>query len=423
MCICYSFIAWNGCYFGNLVYFTYRVQPRLIKVIRLLNLCTRAIKLDLAAMVPPYLQRCSAIQDCRTREVFLMLRPLFLVLITTCFFGCGGYDDNNPGIPVITLEKLREENEGIWFRLNVTPSPTADLAVLITAENVTAKGEHVYAWIIVPRFSSTKEFSLSLDVSVSWNVGILPLDGIDLNLYSTEGANIPDDFEFRRYTVGDPSEQTTQVKALTALLSVEVLRPMPANGFLIIHFDTYPEELTISHGKAQIYDNTVYVHGDTYNLLPGGEYELEILFPIGEFELETSWAGGRGNEKISLTVIEPDFVHPKVIQTLALTAGIQVEFKDGSPLISPDTDRIEMQFDELVRKDIYAPLDIQTEVGDKLEWEIGPQDSSFGEKSIILHRSNGTPLLPETTYIIKGAAIDLGGNIMWPKITFTTSAN
>lgn len=352
-----------------------------------------------------------------------MLRPLFLVLITICFFGCGGDDDNNPGIPVITVEKLREENEGIWFQLNVTRPPTADLAVLITAENVTVRGKHVYAWIIVPRFSSTREFRLSLDVTVSWKVKILPLDGIDLNLYSTEGANIPIDFEFKDYRVGDPSEQTTQVKTFAALLSVEVLRPMPANGFLIIHFDTYPEELTVSHGKARIYSSTVYIHGNTYNFLPGGEPELEILFPIGEFELEIRWAGGHRNERVRLIVTEPDFAHPKVLQTFALTDRVRAEFKDSHPLISPDTERIEMRFDELVRKDIYAPLDIQTEGGDKLEWEVGPQDSSFGKKSIILHRFNGKRLLSETTYIIKGAVIDLGGNIMWPKITFTTSAN
>ena len=349
-----------------------------------------------------------------------MLKPLFLVLITTCFFGCGSDDDNHPGIPSITLEKLREENEGIWFQLDVTPPPTADLAVLITAENVTATGEHVYAWIIIPRFSSKKKFRLSLDVTVSWNVKILPLDGIDLNLYSTERANIPIDFEFKGYRVGDPSEQTTQVKTFAALLSVEVLRPMPANGFLIIRFDTYPEELTVSHGKTRIYGNTVYIYGDTYNLLPGGEPELEILFPMGEFELEISWAGGHRNERVRLIVTEPDFEHPKVLQTFALTDKVRAEFKDGHPLISPDTERIEMRFDELVKEYIYAPLDIQTEAADKLEWEVVPQDSSFGEKSIILHRSNGKRLLSETTYTIKGEVIDLGGNIMWPKITFTT---
>ena len=418
-----SFIAWNGIILETLVYFTYKVQSGLLKVVALFNLSTRAAKLYLTVIVDLYLQQCYAIQDCRTREVFLMLRPLFLVLVITCFLGCGGDDDNTPGIPVVTLEKLREENEGIWFQINATPFPIADMAVLITAENVTARGEHMYAWIIVPRFNSQKEFRLSLDVTVSWNVKILPLDGIDLNLYSTEGANIPTDFDFKGYRVGDPSEQTTQVKTFAALLSVEVLRPMPANGFLIIHFDTYPEELTVSHGKASIYSSTVYIDGDTYNFLPGGEHELEILFPTGEFELEISWAGGHRNERIRLIVTEPDFEHPKVLQTFALTDRVQVEFKDGHPLISPDTERIEMRFDELVRKDIYAPLDIQTEEGDKLEWEVVPQDSTFGKKSVILHRSNGKRLLPETTYTIKGAVIDLGGNIMWPKITFTTSAN
>ena len=197
-----------------------------------------------------------------------LLKRLIFVLIAVFLLGCGGDEDNSPGIPVVTLEKLQEKSEGVWFRLNATPPPTTDLAVLITAENLKSRREHLYMWVIIPNFSNAKEFSLSLDVLVSWEVKILPLSGIDLDLYLTEGSGIPADFEFSGYRVGDPSVQTTQVKVFATLLSVEALRPMPANGSLIVHFDAEPEDITVSHGKARTYDNTVYIHGATYTTPP-----------------------------------------------------------------------------------------------------------------------------------------------------------
>ena len=356
-----------------------------------------------------------------------LLKRLIFVLIAVFLLGCGGDEDNNPHIPVVTLEKLQEKSEGVWFRLNATPPPTTDLAVLITAENLKARGEQLYTWVIIPNFSSTKEFRLSLDVLVSWEVKILPLSGIDLNLYSTEGSGIPADFKFSGYRVGDPSVQTTQIKLQTTqvdvfatLLSAEVLRPMPANSSLIVHFDAEPEDITVSHGKARTYDNTVYIHGATYTTPPTGEPELEIHFPMGEFELEINWAEGRRTELVSLTVIEPDFGPPQIIQTLAFTNGVDIEFGHGRAPISPDTEKIEILFNELVREYLYATISIQTEAGDNLGWEVEQQGNSFGATSIMLLRSNGKQLNPEANYTIMGAVIDVSGNITQLKITFTT---
>ena len=96
-----------------------------------------------------------------------LLRQLTFVPIAVFLVGCGGDEDSSVEIPVVTLEKLQEESEGAWFRLNVTPPPTRDLAVLITSENLKSRGEHLYAWVMIPSFSNAKEFRLSLDESFS----------------------------------------------------------------------------------------------------------------------------------------------------------------------------------------------------------------------------------------------------------------
>lgn len=357
------------------------------------------------------------------QKMFLLLRMLLLVLIIGCWLGCGTDDDSRGETPTVTLELIEQKGEEVWFRLNVTPIPITDLAVLITIKRTESPNEHKYNWQRIPRFQNSAEFGFHLDPFVSWQVEILPLEGVNLNTYSTEDSNIPSDFSFREYVVGDPSVQMTQVQKFATVLSVEALRPMPANGWLILHFDVVPKNITVNHGRARTYDNVVYVHGNTYNSPPQGTPEIEILFPIGEFELEISWAYGIRSKRVNLIVTEPDFKHPEIVRIFALINETRIEFEVGHTRLSPDVEGIEMQFNELVREDIYVSIEIKNEAGDELGWEVAPQESSFGAESIILQQSNGKRLLPETTYTVKGAVIDIGGNITLSKITFTTSAD
>ena len=356
-------------------------------------------------------------------EMFLLLRVLFLVLIVGCLFGCGTDGDSSSEISVVTIELLRQEGEEVWFRLNVVPASTTDLAVLLAAKNMAAPNEHRYKWIRVPSFRNSEEFGFLFDTSVSWEVKILPLAGIDLDLYSLDDSGIPEGFTFSGYRVGTPSAQTTQVLGQTAqvsgqttqvfatVLSVEMLRPMPENSTLIVHFDAEPENVTVSHGKVRTFGKTTYISSGV------------VPFPLGEFVLKISWAAGRRSKLVNLTISEPDVVHPQILQTFAITNGVPIEFKGGGERLPTDTEAIEMQFNELVREYLYGKIDIQSEAGDKFGWKVESQESSFGAKLITLHRSDGKRLLPETTYTIEGAVIDVGGNIMWPKITFSTAVN
>ena len=72
--------------------------------------------------------------------MFLLSQTLFLMLIAILLLGCGTDEDSSSEIPIVTIEIVRQEDEKIWFRLNATPPPTTDLAVLITAENLESRG-------------------------------------------------------------------------------------------------------------------------------------------------------------------------------------------------------------------------------------------------------------------------------------------
>ena len=76
----------------------------------------------------------------------LFWKPLVLMLVLGCLFGCGGDDvednggiadpapDEDNQIPTITIEELRREEARasgeVHWRLNASPAPKTDLAVM-----------------------------------------------------------------------------------------------------------------------------------------------------------------------------------------------------------------------------------------------------------------------------------------------------
>ena len=96
-------------------------------------------------------------------------------MIIACLFGCTINEDSSQAneIPVVTIELIGQEDDEVSFRLSVIPTPANDLAVLIETEALGPFGDEYeigYTWLMVPRFSNTRDFKFDLDPSVPWEV-------------------------------------------------------------------------------------------------------------------------------------------------------------------------------------------------------------------------------------------------------------
>lgn len=346
--------------------------------------------------------------------MFLLLRALFLVLIIGCLFGCGTDEDNPSEIPVVTIELIQQESEEAWFRLNVAPAPTTDLAILIETEALGPFSDDYeigYTWLIVPRFTNSREFKFSLDNSVPWDIKILSLAGRDLNVYPIEGTEVTVGFAFSQYKLGDVSSVKTE-NAPWAQLSVALPRSsgslfasVPANATLTFIFDNPPRDVTVSQGDVTTRDNIVTVNGP---------------FPFGDIAIELNWNSGRQHYTWYHTITELDFESPKIVQAqVFFNNGWVWTFQDGWGF-SPDANEIRIDFNEKIwfHEQVTGVPDIQTKDGTRLGWQA--KKALLKPNSISLSLSAGQPLKPQTTYIVRGIVTDLA-NETEIKLTFTTT--
>ena len=356
-------------------------------------------------------------------------------MIIGCLFGCGADGDSRrvTEIPIITIDLIDQKGEEVSFRLNVTPTPTRDLAVLIETEALGPFSEDYeigHTWLMFPGFTNSREFKFSLDSSVTWKVKILSLAGRDLNTYPLEGTEVPVDFPFSQYKLGDISSVTTEPEPPAELLvewpntSKRLFSSTPANAILTFIFDIAPEDLTVSEGRVVPDGNVVTVEGP---------------FPLGDFSVELSWHRDFEHHTWSDFVTEPDFEAPKIAVVWALSPDLDVllwsglgveqdkirDFKADFEFIGlpPDTERIQFDFSEEVwfHEQITGLPDIQTENGIRLGWQAEQASLFEGEKhQITLSLSDGEPLKPKTTYVVEGTVTDLA-NETEIKLTFTTA--
>ena len=350
--------------------------------------------------------------------MFLLLSRIPLFTLIVCYLlGCGA-DDNSTSneIPTVTIEiveptpRFQQEKEGILFRLNAIPPPTADLAVLIESliwDAAPENNEAGYTWVIIPKFKDAIEFRLDLNKDFTWSISILLLTGTNLNEYPMEGFGIPSNDTFQKYSVGHPSSVVTEPLSGAQLLSVwpDTDIFVPANTTFWLTFNTVLENITVSHGR-------VIVHGDV----------VEVVGPLpqGLFQLDIRWDDGLGSDTVSRRIDEPDFEPPKLLRTIALSPqGLGIGF-NRNVLVPPDTETIELAFSERiwVNPDIFGDFEIQTVAGDNMGWQEDPQFLKLSE--ITLVRSNGRPLNPGTTYVIVGTVTDLANEIEI-RLPFTTS--
>ena len=265
---------------------------------------------------------------------------------------------------------------------------------------------------MIPNFSNAKEFRLSLDESFSWEVRIKSLSGINPSEYLIEGSEIPANFEFRSYRVGEPSGVTTSRTPPAKLLEAfpqsgaGLVIPIPANATLTFIFDATPKDVTVSHGRAITDGKVLTVNGP---------------FPLGDIAVEIGWHKGRKSYTWYHVITEPDFVPPKVVQAWALfNNGLGIGFEDGWGF-SPDVEVIKIDFSEAVwfHEEVTGNMDVQTEEGTSLGWR-AEDGFLFDQNEITLSLSDGKRLNPETTYVVAGKVTDFA-NETEVKITFTTT--
>ena len=346
---------------------------------------------------------------------FLRLNALALIM---CFLlGCSA-DDSIDNIPTVTIEVVEQlpNEETIRFRLSAEPVPKADLAVLVESQIWTGGPtgrESNHMWVMIPKFVNSKEFGLSLDKYISWEVAILPLSGVNLNDYPIGGFGIPADFKFSGYTPGNPSKVVTEQKYPAKLRNVwPNSYSMPANATFVLNFDLLPEDIKASRGRVIIEGDVVKVVGP---------------FPVGRLQLEISWDGGHGNRTIRQTISESDFKPPKLVQATAYVKGgwgisfFVERFSIESGQVPHDAERIELIFDEAVWFDekIHGKIKVQTLAGDDMGWEEAYHLLSFKDNEIVIALSDGKPLERESTYVVVGTVTDLANEIEF-KRTFTT---
>ena len=298
---------------------------------------------------------------------WLYWKTLALLIILSCFLGCGGDDvrdddsitdpDLNDGtqISTITIEKIRSEKVNgiteVWWRINANPPPKTDLAVRVFY-GVPPVSRN---WVIVPKHKTQSEtFRFSVWFHKDSAVMVVP------------GA--------------------VRHRSIDKLLADTVIRVEPLPMVSIV-------------GRGVVVDlealqKTLPVYSRGGHRIPKG-FDFPI-YQVGEparlFFEETD-------------VIVPD-VEPPVI-----TGG---NISDGDEDVDPaeiNEGSIEITFSE----EVWGVIVLHTAEGDDIGW-IGSVEGTTATLKLVAGKEIGN----ETTYVIKGRVEDAARNKLTFEITFTT---
>ena len=168
------------------------------------------------------------------------MRLLLWILIPLHLLGCseGIFNDGDDGrpttepteeyrIPTITIKRLESEKVGqrpaamgeiITWRLHADPAPLKDVVVHVSIP--TSNNQSVDIGVLIPKFKATSEDFTNTIYGGAIEVVALPMvsivgeglvvnveklrKGLPSNTY--EGHQIPTDFDFPLYDVGNPSQ-------------------------------------------------------------------------------------------------------------------------------------------------------------------------------------------------------------------------
>ena len=373
---------------------------------------------------------------------------MVFILILCSFTGCGSDDieDDNDSlavssvedgeqIPTVIIEKLgidilegqNSENQGnfiagiLRWRLRAIPAPKNDLAVRLNegydwviipkSQNYSAVFRHLIraAWGAeleedIFRMEGTHRLSQFLRITIdplpivpSTDKGIV-VDLEELQKYlpakSLGNHNIPKDFDFQRYEIGNPSHLF--IDRTGQLVFASVIRTTPADGEIskhrriIVDFNNNPGNVSASSGTVSGTDKS-------RTISPPDEG-----YPIGELTLTIRWADGE--HTLFYTVVAGDETPPKVVSSNPENGAKNVDpadlFENG----------IKITFSERVIGNL-----ILLENNDDIGWS-----DAFDGNMATLRGNARQQLRNNTRYKIMGTVSDGAGNELEVRITFIT---
>ena len=392
------------------------------------------------------------------------MRLLLWLLIPLHLLGCseGIFNDNDDvtpaatepseeyRIPTITIKRLGSEKieerptaikgEKITWRLDADPAPITDVVVHVSIP--TSNNQSVDVWIIIPKFKPYSEKFTNTIYDGAIEVVALPMlsivgKGLVVNVEQLRaglptdtygGHQIPTDFDFPLYNVGNPSQILCDDCSAPVSPPQPTLptNPPPSNlpSPPPVKEDAGPPPATDVQvspvpGTTILPDPRFVLTFDqsiiaaTVNRFPatgfGHSWRVFPTLAVGSVFLNVEWTnqdGSTGSKVVGpYAVIEPDTTPPRIIGGTVANGEIKV---NPRPI---NAGGFRYDFDEPVTGSIKL-LDGS---GIALNWI-----ASVAGQTATLARATGQQLLPASTYSIEINVQDAAGNPSQIHIVFVT---
>ena len=391
------------------------------------------------------------------------MRLLLWLLIPLHLLGCseGIFNDGDDGrpttepaeeyrIPTITIKRLESERieerptargETITWRLYADPAPLKDVVVHVSIP--TSNNQSVDIGVLIPKFKPTSEEFTNTIYGGAIEVVALPMvsivgkglvvnvgqlrAGLPSNTYG--GHQIPTDFDFPLYNVGNPS----QILCDDCIAPVSPPQPtLPANPppsnlpspppvkedvgpppATDVQVSPVPGTTIVPNPRFVLtFDQSIIAA--TVNRFSATGFGLSWrVFPtlaVGSVFLNVEWTnqdGSTGSKVVGpYAVREPDTTPPRIVNGTVANGEIKVNHR------SINAGGFRYDFDEPVTGSIKL-LDGS---GIALNWI-----ASVAGQTATLARVTGQNLLPASTYFIEIDVQDTAGNPSQIRIVFVTN--
>ena len=391
------------------------------------------------------------------------MRLLLWILIPLHLLGCseGIFKDDSVGptateptekyrVPTITIKRLESEKdrgsvlrqvgEKITWRLHADPAPLKDVIVHVSIPS--ANNQSVDIGVLIPKFKATSEEFTNTIYGGAIEVVALPMlsivgKGLVVNVEQLRaglptdtygGHQIPTDFDFPLYNVGNPSQILCDDCSAPISVPQPVLptNPPPSNlpSPLPVEEDVGPPPATDVHvfpvPGTTITSNPQFVLTFNQGVIAatvngfsatgsGLNWSVSPVLAGGSVSLDVRWAnqdGSTGSKAVGpYTVRDPDRTPPRIVNGTVVNGDLKVSPR---PI---NAGGFRFDFNEPVTGSIKL-IDAS---GVNLNWI-----ANVDARTATLTPFAGKKLLPESAYSIEINVQDAAGNPSQIHIVFVT---